>query len=173
MKHCAVILALAVCAAPTFGKNVFFRLNQAGYLPNDRKIVLVISDTALSGGFSVTRIANEKPIFSGILRPDGSKNWGSPQPFTYELDLSAIAKPGRYQITLSESGQTAEVSIGLYPAFQEDLLAFMRQQRCGYNPFLDAVCHLKDGRSFYGPMPDESFIDVTGGWHDAGANSNI
>ncbi len=44
----------------------------------------------------------------------------------------------------------------------------MRQQRCGYNPFLDRVCHQLDGRIFEGPLPDSSFIDVSGGWHDAG-----
>jgi hypothetical protein len=48
------------------------------------------------------------------------------------------------------------------------MLAFMRQQRCGYNPYLDLVCHQRDGRSFYGPMPDSTFVDATGGWHDAG-----
>ena len=44
----------------------------------------------------------------------------------------------------------------------------MRQQRCGYNPFLDMVCHQRDGRSFYAPFPDETFVDASGGWHDAG-----
>jgi hypothetical protein len=44
----------------------------------------------------------------------------------------------------------------------------MRQQRCGYNPFLDIVCHKKDGRTAYGPMPDSTYLDVSGGWHDAG-----
>jgi hypothetical protein len=44
----------------------------------------------------------------------------------------------------------------------------MRQQRCGYNPFLDIECHQKDGKSFYGSMPDSTYVDATGGWHDAG-----
>jgi peptidoglycan/xylan/chitin deacetylase (PgdA/CDA1 family) len=44
----------------------------------------------------------------------------------------------------------------------------MRQQRCGYNPFLDSVCHLHDGRSFYAPFADETYVDASGGWHDAG-----
>jgi hypothetical protein len=48
------------------------------------------------------------------------------------------------------------------------MLVFMRQQRCGYNPFLDVDCHRKDGKTMYGPMPDSTFIDVSGGWHDAG-----
>ena len=44
----------------------------------------------------------------------------------------------------------------------------MRQQRCGYNPFLEVICHAQDGRSFYGKMPDSTFVDLSGGWHDAG-----
>ena len=53
-------------------------------------------------------------------------------------------------------------------AYQADLLVFMRQQRCGYNPFLDVECHQHDGRTAYGPRPESTHIDVTGGWHDAG-----
>ena len=52
--------------------------------------------------------------------------------------------------------------------YQADLLVFMRQQRCGYNPFLDVECHQHDGRTAYGPRPESTYIDVTGGWHDAG-----
>ena len=44
----------------------------------------------------------------------------------------------------------------------------MRQQRCGYNPFLDAVCHPFDGRTAYGPMTNGTYLDASGGWHDAG-----
>ena len=51
---------------------------------------------------------------------------------------------------------------------RKTLLLFMRQQRCGYNPYLDMVCHMRDGRTVYAPIPDGSFIDVSGGWHDAG-----
>jgi peptidoglycan/xylan/chitin deacetylase (PgdA/CDA1 family) len=49
----------------------------------------------------------------------------------------------------------------------DDLLEFMRQQRCGYNPWTDAVCHQLDGRTAYGPRPAGTEIDVRGGWHDA------
>ncbi|HVV00034.1 MAG TPA: glycoside hydrolase family 9 protein, partial [Verrucomicrobiae bacterium] len=44
---------------------------------------------------------------------------------------------------------------------------FMREQRCGYNPWLDAVCHPFDGRTAYGPMTNGTYIDARGGWHDA------
>lgn len=85
------------------------------------------------------------------------------------LLISALKTPGRYIIELDGPGTASrEFDIGAYPAYHEDLLFFMRQQRCGYNPFLDMVCHRLDGRSFYAPFPDETFVDASGGWHDAG-----
>ncbi len=47
------------------------------------------------------------------------------------------------------------------------LLEFMRQQRCGFNPWLNAKCHQLDGRTAYGPLPAGTSIDARGGWHDA------
>ena len=50
----------------------------------------------------------------------------------------------------------------------DQLLEFMRQQRCGYNPWLRVKCHQLDGRTAYGPLPAGTQIDARGGWHDAG-----
>ena len=35
-------------------------------------------------------------------------------------------------------------------------------------PFIKEACHTLDARSFYGPMPDSTYMDLSGGWHDAG-----
>jgi hypothetical protein len=43
----------------------------------------------------------------------------------------------------------------------------MRQQRSGFNPFLNDSCHTHDGYTLYAPVPDSTHIDVVGGWHDA------
>lgn len=153
---------------PTFGQPIVLRFNQAGYLPNDKKVLVVQAKDPVVAGATVVDTATGKTAHSAKLLPADSINWGSPYPRTYLLDLSSITDPGTYRVKIDDSNVSATIRIGLYQNFQEDLVAFMRQQRCGYNPFLDAVCHLHDGRSFYGPMPDESFIDVSGGWHDAG-----
>src|SRR5690606_6851360 len=39
--------------------------------------------------------------------------------------------------------------------------------RSGFNPYLKDSCHVFDGYTMYGPMPDSTIIDVSGGWHDA------
>jgi hypothetical protein len=44
----------------------------------------------------------------------------------------------------------------------------MRQQRCGYNPWLGVKCHQLDGRTAFGPLAAGTSIDARGGWHDAG-----
>jgi endoglucanase len=85
------------------------------------------------------------------------------------LDFSAVKTPGRYRL---HTGATSTPSfvIGpiVYGELPAQLLEFMRQQRCGYNPWLDAVCHPYDGRSAYGPLTNGSYVDARGGWHDAG-----
>ena len=43
----------------------------------------------------------------------------------------------------------------------------MRQQRCGFNPYLNEKCHSNDGFIVYHPTKSRQYIDVTGGWHDA------
>lgn len=47
------------------------------------------------------------------------------------------------------------------------LLNYMRQQGCGYNPFLKDSCHTKDGFFMDNPENDSAYVDVKGGWHDA------
>src|SRR5207237_5590822 len=56
---------------------------------------------------------------------------------------------------------------GVCAELPDQLLEFMRQQRCGYNPWLDAVCHPLDGRTAYGPLTNGTYLDSRGGWHDA------
>ena len=85
------------------------------------------------------------------------------------MNSTSLRKDSRaLRLRLEASGLTSVTRYRPIPSYHEDLLFFMRQQRCGSNPFLDMACHLKDGRSFYGPMPDETFVDASGGWHDAG-----
>ena len=95
--------------------------------------------------------------------------WGG---FSYwEVDFSVQHEAGKYILKGKKSGVTSTpfmISNKAYAGSQETLLEFMRQQRCGYNPVLDMVCHQKDGRSFFGPMRDSTYVNLSGGWHDAG-----
>src|SRR5690606_39880790 len=59
------------------------------------------------------------------------------------------------------------ISPTAYEGGVDFLLQYRRQQRSGYNPYLKDSCHTHDGYTIYGPMPDGTHIDVSGGWHDA------
>jgi peptidoglycan/xylan/chitin deacetylase (PgdA/CDA1 family) len=152
-----------------FAQTAYLRVNQIGYPATDAKKALAFARAPLAGDFLLIDAATGRTVFSAPLKAVPAANWGADFKFYYELDFSAVRVPGRHFIRLEKTGAVSrEFSIGEYPAHQEDLLFFMRQQRCGYNPFLDMVCHRRDGRSVYAPVPDGSFIDASGGWHDAG-----
>jgi hypothetical protein len=147
--------------------NAYIR-NLTGYVPADAKIAIAFSKSPLRGDF-VLRDNAIRVVFRRPLKFVAAPNWGGNFPHYYELDFSTYRPAGRYVLQLEASGTTSrEFSIGPYAPYQEDLLLFMRQQRCGYNPYLDMVCHMRDGRTVYAPVPDGSFMDASGGWHDAG-----
>ncbi len=148
--------------------NAFVRINQVGYLASDTKIAIAFSKAPLQGDFTLLD-ASKNVVHRARLKSVPAPGWGGSFPYYYELDFTAIKQPGNYSLRLEADGTTSKTfSIGNYSPFQEDLLLFMRQQRCGYNPYLDMVCHTRDGRSVYAPLPDGSFVDASGGWHDAG-----
>ena len=172
-KGVKVLSAVAAClllCIGAFGQDSFIRINQAGYLPNDPKNAVVISKSATNGaGFTVRELKTNRTVLRGNLDDLPSGDWGGNFRFFYSADLTKLRIPGSYKIYLDgRAGPSAAFSIGDYPAYQEDLLFFMRQQRCGYNPHLGAYCHRNDGKTVYGPMPDGTVMDATGGWHDAG-----
>jgi endoglucanase len=151
-------------------KDIYIRINQVGYLCDDQKSAIVFSHMEVKESFSLINEESGKAIF--VLRPavSAAEGWGSFS-YYYLLDFSKLTAPGSYYLEGKKSGSRSrifKVSNEAYKHLQEELLGFMRQQRCGYNPFLDRVCHQHDGRSFYGPMPDSTYVDVSGGWHDAG-----
>lgn len=170
MKHTLiVIIANFILTIPAVGQTAFVRINQAGYLPYDQKVAIVFSTKRQTGKFAVINTLSKAKVYTGDIVQADRPHWGSAFPFYHTLDLSALKLPGRYFIALEGSDTVSrEFTIGAYPSYHEDLLFFMRQQRCGYNPFLDMACHRRDGRSFYAPFPDETFVDASGGWHDAG-----
>ncbi len=150
--------------------KIYIRVNQLGYLPGESKIAIAFSHSAVKEKFLLVSDDGKSTI--AVLKPNRSKSkgWGTFNNY-YEIDFSHIDMPGNYFLVGQKSrskSQTFAISPNAYQNHTETLLGFMRQQRCGYNPFLDIVCHQQDGRSMFGPMPDSTFIDASGGWHDAG-----
>lgn len=162
---CIVLLAHAGIA-----REVHFRINELGYLPGDFKEALLASEKPVDESFQLINMQTADVQATVTARRITNPAWGSFSHY-YRLNFTEVRVTGAYRFKGSESGVVSpilHISPDAYAGKPDILLEFMRQQRCGYNPFLNMVCHQKDGRSFYGPMPDSTYVDVSGGWHDAG-----
>ncbi|PTX96594.1 glycoside hydrolase family 9 protein [Opitutus sp. ER46] len=170
VRHLSTVFlsALLAAASSSLAAATHVRVNQLGYAPTASKLAVALSDAPLPAEFSVVDAASDRVAATLAARPLTPGTWGR---FTYhaELDFSAFAHPGTYVLAVGESRSlpfsiAADASADLSAA----LLEFMRQQRCGYNPWLDTECHQEDGRTAYGPLPAGTRLDARGGWHDAG-----
>ena len=150
-----------------FAQEYFYRINLVGYTNALPKRALLLAKADVTDNFFIQLASGGTRV---MLRLEKTKEtpW-PPFSFCYALDFSKINTEGDYLITNSTNEQKSPIfHIGEYPTIQEDVIHFMQSQRCGYNPYIDRVCHPLDGRSFYGKMPESSYIDATGGCHDAG-----
>lgn len=165
MRNILLSAALLTAAFCTNAES-YIRVNQIGYLENDTKVAVMIMDkTKKVESFTVTESTTGKTVYISKV-----KNFGAQHPFAAEarLDFSEITKPGKY--TISANGTTSPeflISNKAYAGTNEYPLKYMRQQRCGHNPYLNRTCHLNDGRIVLHPTRDGEKVDVTGGWHDA------
>jgi endoglucanase len=147
--------------------KIHIRINQLGYLSTEPKVAILFSEKKLKQKATVVEAGSDKIVFSANPRRV-STIWGNFDHY-YEFDFSTVQKTGQYCICIgTDSSFNFPINDHIYQEVPDLLLEYMRQQRCGYNPFWDEVCHQLDGRTMYGPLPDSTYIDVSGGWHDAG-----
>lgn len=172
MKRLVSIALLALAAVQTFAGS-WVRINQIGYLPEATKVAVFMSNEAVQvNGFElVDAFAGEVVWRSDTVRPMGALGQ---MKTTCRLDFSALKTDGAYYIkVLSSGGETRSeifpINPRVYDGAADFVLNYMRQQRCGWNPFFKDSCHRKDGIIVGHPDPkkDSTFLDVTGGWHDA------
>lgn len=172
MKRLVSIALLALAAVQTFAGS-WVRINQIGYLPEATKVAVFMSNEAVQvNGFElVDAFAGEAVWRSDAVRPTGALGQ---MRMTCRLDFSALKTDGAYYIkVLSSGGETRSeifpINPKVYDGAADFVLNYMRQQRCGWNPFFKDSCHRKDGIIVGHPDPkkDSTFLDVTGGWHDA------
>jgi endoglucanase len=168
IRQVVVVIFVCGCAQSANGAgDALVRVNQIGYGPADVKIAIAMGHGVLPAKFQVVDAATGRTAFEGESRPV-EQAWGE---FSHhaELDFAELDKPGEYFVLIGDAkSPTFRVANGIYAGLPDELLEFMREQRCGYNPFVDAVCHSFDGRSVDGPLPASTYVDARGGWHDAG-----
>jgi hypothetical protein len=167
MKNRIFLFFFFLISFESFAQDIFVRVNLIGYASSQPKKALLLSKKELTDSWILMdengqKIKDIQPL---LLKRE---NW-SPFAYYYECTFTDITSPGAY--FLSNSSQTIRSEkflIGNYPPIHESVVNFMQTQRCGFNPFTKEVCHPLDGKSFYGNRPDSTYIDATGGWHDAG-----
>jgi hypothetical protein len=162
-----LLLGLTVGLTTVQADEIFVRANQLGYGPRAAKLAMAFSKSALPATFSVVEADSQQVVFESKVTHVTGVRWGQFENHA-ELDFTKLTNPGRYVVRVGNA-QSLPFAIGpnTYRSLPDDLLDFMRQQRCGYNPWLDAVCHPFDGRSAYGPLTNGTYVDARGGWHDA------
>ena len=146
--------------------TIEIRVNLRGYPTYMPKKALILSKTELAKPIMLLKKATGEIVmeYKGIPTAEA---W---LPFSnyYSINFSDLHEEGTYYFELKGSTAVSQTfQIGSYPNWQEDIVDFIRTQRCGFNPHTQEFCHQKDGLSFFGIRPDSTRIDATGGWHDA------
>ncbi|MES2331515.1 MAG: glycoside hydrolase family 9 protein [Bacteroidota bacterium] len=144
----------------------WIRINQLGYPTNGIKTAVWCSKKDRLTSFELVDVATKKIVYTH----SAGKGFGAYGPFTesYRLEFSSFTKPGKYFLRAGNAQSPVfDINDDVYKGAADFCLRYMRQQRSGFNPFLKDSCHTHDGYTLYGPMPDSTHIDVSGGWHDA------
>lgn len=159
--------AIAAQAQPS-KQNSWIRINLLGYAPNGVKVA-VLGSKAQQAGPAYFELVDDNTS-KVVLKKKTGRNFGKYGPFnhSYRLDFTSYKTAGTYYLRAGDARSPAfTISPAAYEGGADFLLQYMRQQRSGYNPYLKDSCHTHDGYTIYGPMPDGTHIDVSGGWHDA------
>lgn len=197
MKHSVLLLCSFFLAATLSGQSSgssFIRLDQFGYLPEQKKVAVIADpvvgfDAAQSftpgKTYEVRSVADGQAVFSGapvswnngaIHTQSGDKGWW--------FDFSEVSAPGDYYLYDVEKNVSSHVfKIGeeVYREVLKQAVRVYFYQRLNFakqTPFADA--RWTDGAAFEGAAQDKaarsrwakndpaSARDVRGGWMDAG-----
>jgi len=141
------------------------QINQLGYTPSMKKYALLRGQLSKE-----VHIINETGHIVMTL-PVGNppvEIWGDP---VYTVDFSALKEKGVYFLRCGEEcSHPFPVGDHPYQGCLTALVDMFYYQRCGddlderIGPFAHPACHNTPAR-IYGT---DQFLDVTGGWHDAG-----
>ncbi|MCK3683110.1 glycoside hydrolase family 9 protein [Maribellus sp. YY47] len=143
------------------------RINQLGYLPEAAKTAVFLSDEKENiQTFKIYHALSNEVVFEGKAIAANAELWGKQT--AYQLDFSDFKKTGGYYIVAgSTQSPSFRIANDIYRGTADYILNYMRQQRCGFNPFFNDSCHVHDGVIVDHPTRSGEQIDVTGGWHDA------
>lgn len=169
MKNRLLFLFYLVCIH-TFvlsAQSSWIRINQLGYLPQSTKVAVYLSlEDGKDTCFILRDKITDKEVFRGGITLCNGKRWGMKE--AIRLNFSNFTNEGRYYLEYNGiHSPEFTINTKVYNNTADYLLQYMRQQRCGFNPYLDTLCHQHDGYIVDHPTLEGKEIDVRGGWHDA------
>lgn len=167
-KLLVLVFAWVLPAMAQDKPEAWIRINMLGYAPGGVKVA-VLGSKSQQAGPEYFELVDSKTA-KVVLKEKTGHDFGAYGPFThsYRLDFTAYKTAGSYYLRAGRAQSPVfTISPTAFEGGADFLLQYMRQQRSGYNPYLKDSCHTHDGYTIYGPMPDGTRIDVSGGWHDA------
>ena len=164
-----ILLTCNSASENSIKKDIHIRIDQVGYLPNDYKSGVIISNEFLDNTIVSIKSSNNDEIYKTKLSASLGK-YGEFK-YSYQFDFSTLKTKGKYYVECNGvKSFTFEIGDLIYNKVVDSLLQFYKVQRCGYTePIYHAVCHKADvSKLILGKDTIVSTVDVTGGWHDAG-----
>lgn len=163
-----MLLALLAAGSLAVHAEGWIRINQLGYLPASLKTAVLISEEPVEAHqFEIVDAFTDEPaaILATVAKAEPYGNMQS----AYRLSFNEFDQAGAYYLRCGDiKSPVFPINNNVYDGAADHLLYYMRQQRCGYNPFLGDSCHQHDGYIEFHPELEGQHIDVRGGWHDAG-----
>lgn len=160
-------VAMLLCSCLNAMAGEWIRVNQLGYLPLSTKVaVMMCEDKPQVKAFEIRDAFTDETVLSSneikATGPLGNMK------ATFRLDFSKLTRKGAYYVKVGDCrSQVFPVNGNVYRGVADFTLNYMRQQRCGWNPYIKDFCHQKDAIIMNHPTKTGQHVDVRGGWHDA------
>lgn len=160
-------VAMLLCSCLNAMAGEWIRVNQLGYLPLSTKVaVMMCEDKPQVKAFEIRDAFTDETVLSSneikATGPLGNMK------ATFRLDFSKLTRKGSYYVKVGDCrSQVFPVNGNVYRGVADFTLNYMRQQRCGWNPYIKDFCHQKDAIIMNHPTKTGQHVDVRGGWHDA------
>ena len=167
MKKIGIILLSFYLLSGSAHASQWIRVNQKGYLSDDVKVAVWLTNQSESvSEFQVINGLTNKVVYNS--KAIQQKGVQGAFVNTCRLNFSSLKLSGLFYIKAGQAKSPSfRIGSDVYSSAVEVPLKYMRQQRCGYNPFLKDSCHRYDGKIIYHPTRSGEKIDARGGWHDA------
>lgn len=154
-----VAIALFASCSKITPKDSAIRYSQIGYMPNATKVAVLYSqnkeNVAHCTAFEVIDANNGRRVYHGKIE-------------NQRMNFTLVSEPGMYKLRVGKlESKVFPISDTIFDGKADFVLNYMRQQRCGWNPYNGDSCHVHDGYIVYHPTKTGQHIDVRGGWHDA------